>query len=275
MKEKYIKNLPKWYNDNNAYDLVLSNDLDGVVSASALSYARGNWEVQYFYDFKNLYVSEQTLPMKNKSARRIWADVAITVPEKCFDNHVCRANTYDKKNDLCINPNLLNNVTNTNYFSKYCGSTALVIWSVYGLPLPKSELGKMLLLTIDTGFKGFYSPGIFSEMNRFYLCDMLGFDELYEVQKRHSKNEFYELIERFHLSQETEINDGFLRTGLDLDFLSEQLGIEISIPEGKRFVKLGSLEKHSENNFFGLVKNIKNLYTLAYVRKNNVMFSTY
>ena len=274
MKVKYLQKVPTWYSDFTKYDVVLSDDLDGIVSTSALKFAK-NWNVEYFYDFSKLYVTGQTYFKENKNATRVWADVAITRQEKTFDNHISRKNLKDKLNKFCINPNVLTDVTNENYYDKYCGSSALLIWSLYNIPLPKTELGKMLLLAIDSTFKGFYCGSNFKERNRFYLCDVLGFEELYEVEKRHSREEFYELISKYNLNAKTKIDsDGYLHTDLDLEFLSREMGIELSIPTDKCFVEWRDLEKHKVNNFYGKVADIERLITLAYTGKNFVMYST-
>ena len=274
MNGEYLNKVPSWYKSEEKFDVVLSDDLDGIVSTSALKYAKG-WEVEYFYDFSKLYINSPLYFKENKNVTRVWADVAIIRQEKTFDNHISRKNLGDKLNPYCINPNVLTNVTNENYYDKYCGSSALLIWSLYDIPLPKTELGKMLLLAIDSTFKGFYCGGNFKERNRFYLCDVLGFEELYEVEKRHSREEFYDLITKYNLGAKTTIDkDGYLHTDLDLDFIGKELGIELSIPTDKCFIEWRDLEKHKVNNFYGDVANIKRLITLAYTGKNFVMYST-
>lgn len=275
MKDLYLQKVPEWYKSEEKFDVVLSDDIDGIVSTSALKYAKG-WDIEYFYDFSKLFVTGQTYFKENKNATRVWADVAIIRQEKTFDNHVSRKNLTDKLNKLCINPNVLAGVTNANYYDKYCGSSALLIWSLYNIPLPKTELGKMLLLTIDTTFKGFYGKKQqYRDANKHFLCDVLGLEELYEVLKRHTSNEFYELIDKYGLNQKTTMDSkGYLHTGLDLEFLSKELGIELSIPTDKCFVEWRSLEKKKQNNFYGYVGDINRLITLAYTGQNFVMYST-
>ena len=175
MNGEYLERVPEWYKSFEKFDVVLSDDLDGIVSTSALKFAK-NWNVEYFYDFSKLYVTGKTYFKENKNGTRVWADVAITRREMTFDNHISRKNRGDKLNDLCIDPNVITNVTNENYYDKYCGSSALLIWSLYNIPLPETELGKMLLLCIDSTFKGFFGYNNFKERNRVYICDVLGFE---------------------------------------------------------------------------------------------------
>lgn len=272
MKGKYLSEIPTWYRDFNKYDVVLSDDIDGLVSTSALKYAK-NWDAKYFYDFKDLYVEDNTYFKDNKSATRVWADVAFLRHEKCFDNHVSRKSSEDFKNELCINPNLIADISNTNYYSKYCGSTALLIWSIYNIPLPETEEGKMLLLAIDTAYKGYYCGSQFKARNKFYLCDMFGFEELYEVEKRHTEKDFKDIIKKYSLYTKTELVDGKVTTTLDLDTISKLLGIPITLPDF-HFNMWRSLEKKKGTFTNDSIRKIPRVVTLAFTGKNYVMCST-
>lgn len=268
--------MPNWYNSNEKFDVVLSDDIDGIVSTSALKYAKG-WDVEYFYDFETLYVANELYFKENKSATRVWADVSIVVQdEKTFDNHVNRVNLNDYTNPNAINPNILDDITNENYYDKYLGSSALVIWSLYNIPLPKTELGKMILLAIDTTFKGFYGKEQYQRANKHFLCDVLGMEELYEVLKRHSSHEFYQLFDKYNLSTKTIVDkDGYLHTKLDLEFLSEILGIPMVLPT-KQVTEWRSFDsKFTGKTYFCLksIKDIPRLTTIAFTGKNEICYS--
>lgn len=274
MKEKFLEKVPVWYKDFDKYDMVLSDDIDGLISTSALKFAK-NWDIEYFYDFETLYIADEIYFKEDKSVTRVWADVSIVIQnEKTFDNHINRVNLKDYTNPNAINPNIITDITNENYYDKYLGSSALVIWSLYDIPLPESEEGKMLLLAIDTTFKGFYGKQQYKDRNKFYLCDVLGFQELYEVQKRHTSTEFYQIIGRYNLAAKTRLNgEGYLRTDLDLKILSELLGIPINLP-----VKHMTEWRHLENkfsSFYGLksIKDISQLVTIAFTGQNKGAYS--
>lgn len=274
MKEKYLNQVPLWYKDNTKYDLVLSDDIDGLISTAALKSAKG-WDVEYFYDFKTLYISDDILKKENKSATRVWADVSILKDEKTFDNHINRVNLNDYTNPNAINPNILCGITNQNYYKKYLGSTALFVWSIYGLPLPKTELGKMILLCIDTAFKGFYAYGLYKESNRRFLCDVFGMEELFEVLKHHEQSEFYELISKHNLAKKSRINgEGYIEGGLDTAFLSDVLGIPVELPK-KRMRELAAFESRKFENVEGIksVRDIPNVITLAFTGRNICSYS--
>lgn len=266
--------MPEWYKDNNKYDLVLSNDIDSLVSCSIIP---KDWEIEYFYDFENIFVSDELKHKKNKQDTRVWCDVALIKEEKCFDNHISRINSNDYKNPLCINPNLLRDVSNLNYRQKYVGSTALLVWSLYNLPLPTTEEGKMLLLAIDTTFKGYYYNE-YRQQNKTYLCDLLGFEELYEVQERHRKNEFYEIIKKYNLGCSISINKHTrrLETPMNLNVIGELLGISLKLPD-REFNHLKSFTQKTDTINWETEESIKDMFkgvvTLAFTYKSSVKYS--
>ena len=67
MKEKYLQKVPTWYSDFTKYDVVLSDDLDGIVSTSALKFAK-NWNVEYFYDFSYMLL-DRHISRKTRTPR--------------------------------------------------------------------------------------------------------------------------------------------------------------------------------------------------------------
>ena len=273
MKEKYLEKVPTWYRDFTKYDVVLSDDIDGLVSTSALKFAK-NWNVEYFYDFSTLYASNNVYFKENKSATRVWADVSIIVQDAMtFDNHVNRMSLDDYTNPNAINPNILSDITNKNYYDKYLGSTALVIWDLYKIPLPETEEGKMLLLCIDTTFKGFYGKPQYQKANKHFLCDVLDMEELYEVLKRHTQKEFYQMIEKYELSRKIRVNsDGYLYTNLDLDLLTRLLGIPVELPQIK-MNRYRSFENKFDGLFYKNSIKAKGVVTAALTGMNKCAYS--
>ncbi len=268
MRKKYLDQLPSWYKENCECDLVMSDDIDALVSASLLKREKG-WNVKYFYDFDNFYKSDF-----DKMHTRVWCDIAILKNgERAFDNHVSRTDRSDMVNKNCINPNLLNNVTAMNYKRKYAGSTALLIWSIYGIPLPKTEKGKMLLLCIDSAFKGYYTKK-FHYMCKFYLRDMFGFEELIDVLKRHTAEEFYQMIDEYHLTKKIVLSKkGYLCTDLDLNLIGELLELDVQLPN-IQFHKAKELERRSGKIGTKRIKDLTaKIFTLAYIYSDKVVCS--
>lgn len=268
MKEKYLQKVPTWYRSYEKFETVLSDDVDGLVSTSLLKFAK-NWNVEYFYDFETIYSSDKCYFKEKKSATRVWADVSIVVHDAMtFDNHVNRMNLSDYTNPNSINPNILCDITNENYYDKYLGSTALLIWDLYKVPLPSTEEGKMLLLCIDVAFKGFYGQERYRKANKHFLCDVLDMEELYEVLKRHSRDEFYDLIAKYGLNKKIWVDEnGQLQTDLDLELLTELLEIPVELPQTKMNKYMEFEDKFG--SFYGnSIKEIRGVATAALTGKN-------
>jgi hypothetical protein len=270
MREEYAQLLPDWYMGDEEHDLVLSDDIDSLASCAVLNMVKG-WKVGYFYDFNNIYTIQKDTTKKN---RRCWVDIA-TYKGHAFDNHVSLISDWDTWNTDMINLNLMCQVTNENYTDKYAGSTLLTIWSVYNLPLPETEEGKMLLLCIDSAYKGFYSDR-FHDIQKHYLIDVLGLEGLYSVIQRHTAEEFEDLILEYGLRQKITYYDRAIKTELPLDKIGQALGIDLNImPESeffliRRLVQIQADIKEDDEYADDISQGIK---TLAIVYRNKVKYS--
>ena len=231
LKEKYKGFVPNWTSDKTQkYDLLLTDDLDSLMGCAILKSVMG-WDIQRVMLFKaDKNKTTDYLGKTSKATNEvIGIDIALQ-HGKCFDNHCSRLQLSDHTNNECVNPNIWENVTRQNYFSKYNSSTALLLWSIYDIPMPKSEDGKMILLAIDGTYQSFYHENSqYNRMNKHYLCDVLGLDELYECQKRHKKSDFEEIKKKYRMTtngRDTKIvsKKGYLQTELNLDAINVAVG---------------------------------------------------
>ena len=271
MNKNYKEILPKWFEEQTKNELVLSDDLDSLVSCAILNKVKG-WKVRYFYDFENLYKSNKININKDM---RVWVDVAVLNGEKAFDNHVSMVSLDDRAGgDRMINPNKFCMITNENYIDKYCGSTALLLWSLYDLPLPETEEGKMLLLCIDSTFKGYYNEK-FRGRNEFFIKNVFGLDELYKIEQRHTEEEFIEVKIKYETERKITFADGKLHTLLDFERIGAALGLELNIIEDDTFdvwTKYEIIEKKicKETKVSDISDDI---FSLAFTYRNRVRFS--
>ena len=258
--------LPQWYNDE--HDLVLSNDIDSLASCAVLKKAKG-WDIKYFYDFKNVYRIYKYESEKEKC----WVDVAIKEGH-AFDNHVSKLTLLDDWNEEMINLNEVAWITNECYEDKYAGSTLLEVWSLYDLPLPKTEEGKMLLLAIDVSFKGFYTDK-FHDTQKHYLVNMLGFDELYDVIKRHNRGDFYDIIAKYGLNADIVCKNGHLKSNLRLKEIGKLLELDLELPEGMFEIieELDVVEEDVEDYHNCLNDVSLRIKTIAFTYKNKMRYS--
>ena len=244
--------------------MVLSDDIDSLITCALLTSVKG-WHIGYYYDFQSTWKVEG-----ETNNNRVWCDVALMMDEMAFDNHVSRLNKDSYYNKEMINPNLLAGVTAQNYKDKYAGSTALLVWSVYNLPLPQSEEGKMILLCLDAMFRGYYRG--FKEQQRKYLCDMFEYPELYELYNRHKSEDFSELMGKYNIDAKVTVDkNGKLHTDADLKGISELLGIDIKLPISHFLLKRNDFYVKKMDITSGQINKSNKIISLAFTYSRRVV----
>lgn len=224
MNKKYLDKMPKWVNDNTNYHLCLTSDMDSLWSCALLRQEK-DWKINYYYNFNKIYRIDKS------ETGAVGVDLDL-VNGKCFGNHVVSVKKNGIYNHNSVNLNVIDKINGQeSYFQKYCGSTVLMLYSLYGVPLPATELGKMILLAIDGTFLGFYSRyENNNKVNKRYLIDVLEFPEMYKILERHKKSDFERIIHAYGLNKWINMHSGKLATDIDLQAVSREVGIEIALP---------------------------------------------
>jgi hypothetical protein len=265
MKREIMGKFPLWCNDNKTeYSLCLSNDMDSLFSCILLNKIKG-YKIEYFYDFQYLYKTEQT---KDKA---IGVDIDL-IDGRTWGNHVTLF-----KNENSANINQILNISRENYTEKYALSTLLTIISYYNFDISNlTEEAKMILLCIDAGFKGFYIDN-FREKHIEYL-KMLELEELIEIEKKHTIDDFYNLIDKYRLYAEIKINKktGKLETSIDLAGLTEVFGLPFLLPNDYFFVSY-KFDSYITNLNLITKEKLKqeNIFSLALVNKDTIKYSKF
>lgn len=224
MNEKLKDSFPLWCSnmEQGQNTLMLTDDLDSLMGCAIEKYVKGN-DINYFYNFNRIYVAD-----RSDERKAIGIDLALH-RGKSWCNHVVRINKDDYVNPQTANINVINNIHSGNYTTKYAMSTALLMWSYYGLPLPKTREGKMLLLAIDSGFLGHYDDR-FKQVHNEYLRQ-LGFDELIDLLNETDKWEFGELQRKYNTKAKIQLNnEGYLQTTLPLAELQGFFDFPLELP---------------------------------------------
>lgn len=246
MKDKLKEKFPEWcFNyEQNTNSTILTDDLDSALGCSIEKYVKGN-DINYFYSFENLYVADRSNELK-----AIGIDLALH-KGKCWDNHALRISEDDYVNPQTANVNALLKVSSNNYTQKYAMSTAILMWSFYDLPLPKTKEGKMLLLAIDSGHKGHYNNS-FKGVHTAYL-DLLGFSELIDLLNETTEYEYRQLQNEYKSTEKIRLNqNGYLETKLPLTELEGVFGIPLELPRQQFTLR------NQFNNDKGSTYSIKN-----------------
>lgn len=281
MKEIYKKQLPQWFASDDKYDLILTDDIDSLLSCAILKKVKG-WDIEYAMLFKadpNKIFDYMGIT-SNATNEAVGVDLALQ-NGKCFDNHLSRLHADDRVNEESINLNFIKDVSRQNYFMKYNLSTVLLLWSLYDLPIPKSEEGKMILLTIDGSYYSYFSSyQNFRAMNKFYMCEVLGLNELYECQQRHKFDDFKDIDKKYMLKSKILIRKGYLCTDLNLDGIDDEIGWDTDIwcdlpkVKFKKYKIFKDIQMPlAKNKTIKLEDISKNPYSVALTRKDFINYS--
>ncbi|WP_242833182.1 hypothetical protein [Desulfosporosinus acidiphilus] len=246
---------------------MLTDDIDSLVSCALLKKIKG-YETNYYYDFQTIY------ELKESDVPAIAVDCDL-VNGRCWSNHVTMLSAKDSVNKKSANLNNIGKISRDNYFQKFCGSTAIQIWSFYDIPLPETEEGKMALLCLDVGFKGHYDSR-FIEIHSKYL-KALGFPELIEVLERHTSTEFYDLIRKYNMASKIKLNkNGMLTTDIDIANLQCLFSLDLSRPDKPFYIRreftrdwptcLVNYKTYTKDDF-------PEMFSVALINRNKVCFT--
>lgn len=176
------------------YYLILTDDMDSYYSCRYLKKMFG-LEIGGFYRFgKGLYLFPE---YKDSAKDPVFVDCAVVRDGvMTFDNHrTCVVN------HMSINPNLVTDRRSTKgYNRKFCGSTLMLLYALYGGEL--SELEKQFILAIDGFYIGFYKDnGKYRNINVEWLRELGIEKELLPVLEAHDMQFFIDLIAKYQLTE--------------------------------------------------------------------------
>lgn len=277
MKKYYkdqCKNL-EWVDETNSeYDLMLGDDSDSLITANLnTEITNGLWDINYFYDFKSFYRINKRDKVQQKQI--IGVDMAFTKNVRCFDNHIQKQFNNSPVNPYCMN---LNNFTpnlsaSKNYYKKYPFSTLMMVMSYYDIPLPKSQIGKEIVLAIDSSFKGAYATKDFFKKIHTNWLEELGFESLIDILNSRSIDYFYKLQDTYNLNEKVYLDkDGYLKTNINLNAIQPHLDWKLELPN-KQFhlIKQHHKEAHLLDN--KQIPKREELISLAFTGKNYVSYT--
>lgn len=258
---RYAKQLfPDWVKDMREYDLILSSDIDSLMSCIFLEKIK-RYKINYFFNFNSIYRANEP---KNPV---IGIDVDLK-NLKCWGNHYTRNAGYHNANSAN-----LNNIIVNDYYAKYAGSTLLEIISYYEYDISQlGEEAKMVLLAIDSAYLGYYSKN-FKDVHKKWFINVLQLKDLYLLLTRHTGNDFKDIIEKYNLKGKIWIDkEGYLQTNIKLDELSKVFEFPIELPKPK-FIKSRDFqyEIREADNLINI--NTEKIVSVARTRLNEVKIS--
>ncbi|USK69194.1 hypothetical protein [Peribacillus asahii] len=264
------KQCPEWANDTYLeHDLILGDDSDSGISCNLLDeITSGFWKANYFYNFNNFYRIEKTgLPI-------VGVDMAFMKKVKTFDNHVSKRYSHSNYNPLSMNLNLYKGISaEKNYHRKYPFSTLMLIMSYYDIPLPKSEIGKEIILAIDSAHKGHYASSDYYKGIHTNWLEELGFTSLIDVLNKRNRNYFKGVQGEYGLNEKIFIGDaGYLKSNINLEAIQPHLNWKLSIPEQPfKLLRKWNGDQHEIGE--KKLPDSKKLISLAYTGKDYVCYT--
>ena len=255
MKEIYREKLlngNEWIDSTDEYGLILTDDLDSLLSCAILKHVKG-WSIEQAYIFKankpivkskDAQLYDYLGTIKDATHESIGVDLALTAG-KCFDNHLTQFSYGEKINPESINLNRVQNIYRQSYSKKYNLSTVLLLWSLYDLPKEGlSDELMMLLITIDGSYEGFFTDARWVGIHEFWIRDVLDLPEFLECERRHTYREFKAIREKYNIHKghgKITLSHGLLVTDIDLEAVNDTLGwetdIQVELPADKFYKK--------------------------------------
>lgn len=265
-----------WLHKLQNAQVCMSNDNDGVITSSLLKHEKG-WETNQFYDYEQRAVLN---PNNNLSVVAVDCGATSNEDIHSIDNHLGNHTKDSRINPNSINLNLFNRVSaKENYTDKYAMSTLLMCYVALGKSLPSSELGKMILIAIDVGYKGFYKG-----YNEEYLANLeqLGLkEELLPILEKYTFEDFVEFHKtKLGLGKDTVhlfLGEGELWVHEDMlevyEFISQELGFPVEIPKGN-FTTIEEYDTYVEDvDALGDLMEREDIGSWAYINSRKVSYS--
>lgn len=181
-----IKEENSWFWDlDKKYYLVVTDDLDSLLSALLILQYRPNWEIGWFYDFRDGLYEKQGISANITDDNVIGVD--LSHPKmKCVSNHLTvirneRSNKHD------INMNIIDNIhmkrSIYDYHNKYNLNTLLLVYALLELK-PESTSEMATLLLPDSAFLGYFADKDYKDhwVQKKYLKEIFELDEIWELQ---------------------------------------------------------------------------------------------
>lgn len=285
MNTTYLEKIKKdnsWFWNMDKMYLVVTDDLDSLLSALLILMYRPNWEIIGYFDYRTgLY---QKLDLDEVASvydnNVIWVDCSsIKQGDKCISNHLTSI-SGEVHNTCDINLNTIdNNSRDKHYFSKYNLSTFLLLVSLLEHEID-NKVGQVLSLCFDSAYKAYYQPEFFADarVQKRYLVDVLELGDIYNTQSQLSKSKFKQIVDSQNLNSKVYVDEFGIRTvdDVDLEMLLKYLNIDTDLEKLNGvygMIEESSCANKSVNVFRGRDLQDSKITSFAITSNNNCSFS--
>lgn len=287
MKKDYLERIKKengwfWDSEKEMY-LVVTDDLDSLLSALLICMYRPKWTIAGYFDYRDGIYHHLWLSESMNKDNTIWVDCSpIKQNTKSISNHLTSIDgTVHNSCDINLN-SLDGNYRDKSYFDKYNMSTFLLLASLLkseGYSID-NDIGRTIALCVDGGYIPYYQPEQYKDqgVQRRYLKEILQLEDVYNVQKNMSKKEFSNLVLEQNLNSKVYVTDEGIRPFKDVDLVSIckylNIDVDLSILDGFYGLVQASKSDNKPVSFFrGKDLQKSKITSFAITGNNNVSFS--
>ncbi|WP_339280947.1 hypothetical protein [Lysinibacillus sp. FSL P2-0066] len=240
-----------------------TDDLDSQGGISLLN--------QVFGYEQNGYVTRDGIYVIDTEHRNhIGVDLAMIHNRKTYDNHVTMLNKDSFVNPNSANVNAIMKINQKDNYTQKCAfSTMLQIYSLFDIPLPKTDEGKMFLLSIDSSHLGHYAPA-FKRIHNEWL-EKLDLTELIDILNKYSKAE----ISNMRKGEKLTFENNILTYNKEYkDWAEKHLGYEIILPKGEFTQVVEFKQEYDPSITLKLdITHDKNVFSCAMTTGKHVSYS--
>lgn len=269
MKQEIKSKFPSWVFDNISRNLVLSDDLDSLFSCILYQIVKGNSNtIKFFYDFSSIYRADEVEFLGDQ----IGMDIDL-MKGKCFSNHPTKLSYDDSINPDSASFNNVYGITKNNYCDKFAMSTLIQLIALYDVDISQlSDEAKLAIMVVDSGFMGFFSGKFKTTWLKW--MNLMGFQELIELAEKTPLWKFNDIDVKYGMKRKIKVgDDGKLTTEIDLEGLSNLFNTPLTLPD-TIFHKTKSLTRVKKDDYMFRTKaEIKNVFSLAMTRTNQIKYS--
>ncbi|MDI9475566.1 MAG: hypothetical protein QM295_01875 [Bacillota bacterium] len=259
MDDKWKGRLPNWYEDLYNYDVVITNDIDSLMSFYFIQKQFLFPQIAGFYNFNFYY---HATDIKTDKKKLFGVDMDL-IKGRTFGNHI----TYFFKNKDAIN---LNNTYNIEkYHEKYPFSTTMLILAIYDFDLEKfTDEQLKFILTIDTAYKGYYTDNDYFKGIYTSWLDRLGFRFLEDrILKRMDSENFKKLEKEYNIYGTVEVIKNKLYTNINLSKISLLFGDAVELPQHK-FEMANTYNYITIDPMQDVIPDKENIISMAWIFKD-------
>ncbi|MDK2800581.1 MAG: hypothetical protein PWQ70_2200 [Clostridiales bacterium] len=257
-------------------NMVLTDDVDSVIAANLLQQELG-WKVSHFYDFNKLLVSPHMF--YGDEDKLVGIDLTLAGQKKTIDNHVFRWHGEHDYNKQCINFNSHIKAM-YNYTNKCLFNTVLHCYYLLGKKLPSNNVGKAILLLIDSTYYGWIKKDFRSRLVQY--LEEYGFTELIDILNKVTPEQWKQLEDYFKIKRKIKLDDRLKFIDVysieEFGFKYKKIFDYLELKEELELPTYFELDKkmrtcHVQGDNLAWILNLDNLYSYSIVRKRECKYS--